>query len=152
MAQSNELIERSPVSGRDGIVSDEGDSVWLYLSDPARREIVADVWLYNKIAAPPAASLERARYQEADRPPPAVAEVLDDGAKAAVGGDFSKLRLEWAPDGEAVAVWRGVKLLGYVAAAERVGRNPALREKCFWGAPLDPVSFDQTFGFDDTRP
>jgi hypothetical protein len=55
------VSERHPDSGRTAIIADEGDSVWLYLTDPSGEGVTTDCWLMNRIPAPRYAELaERA--------------------------------------------------------------------------------------------
>jgi hypothetical protein len=56
-------------------VSDEGDSIWLYLTGPDSERPVRDFWLLNTPAA--AAEPDRTRYRESKRSPPAPASIID---------------------------------------------------------------------------
>lgn len=123
---------------RSAIVADEGESLWLYLTEPGGGEIAADCWLFNRVPSPTRDELKarRAEYAAAGQPPPAAADVVDEGALLVGALDASRVAIEWAPDGEAVAVSVDGALAGVITSAERRGYSAHLRDACPWGRPL----------------
>ena len=78
------LTQEHERSGRTAIVADEGDSVWLYLTEPHAATIAADCWLFNRIAAPSAEVLHVRLddYRARALPLPAPADTVGTGRLA----------------------------------------------------------------------
>lgn len=134
-------------SGRAAAIADEGDSVWLYLTEPGGTGIVADCWLFNRVPAPTAEELEprKAEFRARSQPPPATADVTTPQAfRAAPLGD-GEVRFVWSADGHSVAAWIAGQLAGFIAPAEPRGYSAHLLMACPWGQPLDPVRYAQLF-------
>jgi hypothetical protein len=144
------LSERHPGSGRTALIVDEGDSVWLYLTDASGNGVTADCWLMNRIPAPRYAELAETggaeRYRDAGQPPPAIAEVVAEGAFHAAPLEAARCRFTWAANGESVAAYYETVLLGFIARGEPRGFSRFLRVGSPWGEPLDLETYEKVFG------
>jgi hypothetical protein len=147
------VSERHPDSGRTAIIADEGDSVWLYLTDADGEEVTADCWLMNRIPAPRYAKLAETdgaeRYRGEGLPPPAIAEVVAEGAFRSTPLEAARCRFTWAANGESVAAYYETVLLGFIERGEPRGFSRFLRVPSPWGEPLDLERFAQLFGVAD---
>lgn len=144
------VSERHPDSGRTAIIADEGDSVWLYLTDASGEGVIADCWLMNRIPAPRYAELAETegaeRYRGEGLPPPAIAEVVADGAFRPAPLEPARCRFTWAANGESVAAHYETELLGYIARGEPRGFSRFLKVASPWGEPLDLERYSEIFG------
>jgi hypothetical protein len=144
------VTERHPDSQRMAIIADEGDSVWLYLTVASGDEVTADCWLMNRIPAPRYSDLAEnqgaERYRDVGLPPPAIAEVVGDGAFRDEPLHASRCHFTWAADGQSVAAYYGTELLGFIAWGEPRGFSKFLRVASPWGEPLDLERFVAVFG------
>ena len=131
------ISSQHELSGRAAVVAEEGESVWLYLTEPGGEPIAADCWLANRVPAPDAADIERRtdEYRERGAPPPAPRDVVTDDALLEGALDARRVRFAWSADGEAVAVWVDEALAGFIAAGEE-GYSARLRTEGPWGRPL----------------
>lgn len=144
------VTERHPESQRTAIIADEGDSVWLYLTDVSGEGVTADCWLVNRIPAPRYAELAEAegaeQYRGQGLPPPAIAEVVADGAFRDAPLEAARCRFTWAASGESVAAYYDTELLGFIVRGEPRGFSKFLRVASPWGEPLDLERFVEVFG------
>jgi hypothetical protein len=144
------VSERHPASRRTAIIADEGDSVWLYLTDAGGEGITADCWLMNRIPAPRYAELAEnegaERYRGEGLPPPAIAEVVAEGAFRSAPLEAARCRFTWAANGESVAAYYETVLLGFIARGEPRGFSRFLRVASPWGEPLDLDRYTEVFG------
>ena len=144
------VTERHPDSRRTAIIADEGDSVWLYLTDAGGEGITADCWLMNRIPAPRYAELAEndgaERYRGEGLPPPAIAEVVAEGAFRSAPLEAARCRFTWAANGESVAAYYETVLLGFIARGEPRGFSRFLRVASPWGEPLDLERYTEVFG------
>src|SRR4051812_48749844 len=104
------LGEQHPISGRRGTFEDDGTSAWLYLSDSDTPHVVADAWVYNRVAPPPVSQV--ASYRPG--PPPAAEGYAGPGALCAEPAAHG-WSLLWSADGESVAVLRDGVALALIA-------------------------------------
>ena len=134
-------------SGRRALMADEGDSVWLYLTEPGVETIHADCWLYNRVDAPSAAALKErfASYRARGLPPPAPADLVLPEALRPVHPGASEIRFVWSRDGEGVAAWERGELVGFIAPGQRRGFSRFLIGSGPWGAPLDLDLYEELF-------
>ena len=114
------VSDEHPTSKRHAIVAGEGDSVWLYLTGPGGKPILADCWLWNRSG-----------------PPPAPAEVLRPEAVPGRSNEPSTFRFQWNAEGDTVSVWSDNELLGTVLAGERRGYSAGVAIECAWGRPVE---------------
>ena len=144
------LSERHPSSRRTAIIADEGDSVWLYLTEANGEGVTSDCWLVNRVPAPRYADLAEnegaERYRAEGLPPPAIAEVVAEGAFHPAPLEAARLRFAWAANGESVAAYYEAELLGFIARGEPRGFSRFLRVPSPWGEPLDLERFVEVFG------
>ena len=144
------VSERHPDSGRTAIIADEGDSVWLYLTEASGDGVMADCWLMNRIPAPRYAELAEnegaERYRDEGLPPPAIAEVVADGAFRPTPLEAARCRFTWAANGESVAAYYGTELLGFIARGEPRGFSRFLKVASPWGEPMDLERYSEIFG------
>ena len=143
------VTERHPDSGRTAIIADEGDSVWLYLTDASGEGATADCWLMNRIPAPRYAELAEnegaERYRDVGLPPPAIAEVVAEGAFHPAPLEPSRCRFTWAANGQSVAAYYETVLLGFIARGEPRGFSRFLKVASPWGEPLDLERYAEVF-------
>jgi hypothetical protein len=128
---------------RTVIVTDEGDSVWLYLTHPDELRIAADCWLLNRAAALPGDVL-RSRFEEYRRqalPPPAPAEAVGPDSLRTGKLEASDVAVTWSHGGEAVAVWVDGQAVGFIGPGERRGHSRHLRAPGPWGEHWDETAF-----------
>ncbi len=135
-------------SGRVAAVADEGESVWLYVTERDADDIVAGCWLFNRVPAPGEDEIEAraAEYEARREPPPAPREVIGDDARLEGPLEGGRVRFVWSTDGESVAVSIDGDLAGFVARAEPDGYSTQLRVECAWGRPLDLTLYAELFG------
>jgi hypothetical protein len=139
------LSERHPVSWRWAILEDDGRSAWLYLTEPDRPDPVGDCWIYNRIPAPDPSEIAAFR----PGPPPAACGFA--GPEALVHDpEVSRMRLQWAGDGGAVALLADGRPLGFIVAGERRGSSRNLARTGPWGNTWDQARYEATFGMDET--
>ncbi len=128
------LASRSSASGRTAIVSDEGDSVWLYLSRADSQQPERDCWLFNKSSAPPAPDARS--YMSRGSPPPAPAEmVAPNGVQEPPAP--ARWSFRWSARGDAVAVAIDGLEIGAVALEAPKGFALYLAKLGPWGRPWD---------------
>jgi hypothetical protein len=137
---SGELLSREhQQSGRTAIIADEGDSVWLYLTEPHATAIAADCWLFNRIVAPSAAALQArlGEYRAQALPPPAPADTVGPRGLRELPLEPDSVALTWSATGDAVAAWVEGELVGFIGPGDRRGHSRHLLAEGPWGAPLD---------------
>jgi hypothetical protein len=137
----------NPQSDRVAIVADEGESVWLYLTEPGGEPVARDCWLINRVPAPTAESLQARREELRERqlPPPAPQEVVHGPAQLEGVLDASRVSFAWTPDGDGVGAWIDGALAGFILADEPRGRSARLRVSCPWGEPMDLARYAERF-------
>jgi hypothetical protein len=131
----------SSVSRREAQVSEEIDSVWLYLTRPNSHEVAVASWLLNTPEAPPAPGQEP--YRSRSAPPPAPAEYLLPGAAVPVP-DASRWSAMWSADGEAVGILLDGEPIGLVRSDSRRGHARLMRGgggSASWALPWDEAVF-----------
>jgi len=92
---------RSEVSGRTVVVSDEGDSVWGYLTRAGTLQPERDCWLFNTPEAP--LSPDISEYRRTRRPPPAPAAMVGPGG-VQDPPRAERWSVRWSQAGESVAI------------------------------------------------
>ena len=135
------LGEQHSVSGRRGTFQDDGTSAWLYLSEPGTGRVIADVWAYNRVPAPPLSKVGSYR----PGPPPAAEGYAGPGALCP-DPSAHRWELRWAADGESVALLRDGVALALIARAERPGYSRLLAKPGPWGAVWDEQLFREVMG------
>lgn len=129
------LADQAKASGRWAMLVDEGDSIWLLLTDPEDGRPVADVWVANTLDAPDAPDL--AHYREQGKPPPAPAGMV--GENACVRPDAPVTwALIWNEDGEGLTAYLDGEVRATLDASGGPGACTALRHSGPWGRPLEP--------------
>ena len=95
------LSFKSAISERNAIVSDEGESVWFYLTASASLRPERDCWLLNAPSAP--LEPDVASYRGSGGPPPAPATFVDpQGVRDTPGPEH--WHVQWSTDGHAAAI------------------------------------------------
>jgi len=137
-------------SRRTAIVTDEGDSVWLYLTEPSALTIVADCWLLNRVLTSSAQPMlpPFGDYRAQALPPPAPADVVGPNALRKGPLKPTDVDVTWSANGEAAAAWVDGELVGFIAPGERRGYSRHLQVRGPWGAPLDAELFRRFFTLD----
>ena len=119
MSDENLFLEhKHPASRRLAVLEDDGTSAWLYMTEPDSRKPVADAWVYNRIAAPPAEAIKSYR----GGPPPAAQGYA---SKAALCEDPSSHEWSflWSEEGESVAVVRDGQPVACIIGGSRRSRE-----------------------------
>lgn len=123
------IREQHPVSRRYAVFEDDGTSGWLYLTAPDEHRLVADAWVYNRVAPPENVKSTR------PRPPPLIARFAAEGA-VVTEPTRSVWRFRWSADGEAVALERDGTLVALIARGRKRGYSLHISAECSWGSPL----------------
>jgi hypothetical protein len=130
----------SSPSGRRAFVSDEGASVWLYLTDPDGHSIAVDCWLFNTVVAPN----DLGGFPDRDRPPPATAAFAKLGSERRTPHP-DQVTISWSADGDAACAHVDGALMGFLDARERRSQSVNLVQDGPFGAPLDRKLFAARF-------
>jgi hypothetical protein len=139
------LSEQHPDSRRWAIFEDDGQSAWLYLTEPDCTAPAGDCWIYNRIPAPDPSEIKAFR----PGPPPAARGFA--GPEALVlEPDVAHMRLLWAGDGAAVALLADGVPLGFLVAGERRGTSRHLARTGPWGNTWDQARYEAVFSTDES--
>jgi hypothetical protein len=139
------LSEQHPGSRRWAIFEDDGQSAWLYLTEPDCTAPAGDCWIYNRIPAPDFSEIETFR----PGPPPAAREFA--GPEALVlEPDLAHMRLLWAGDGAAVVLVADEKPMGFLVGGERRGTSRNLASSGPWGNTWDQARYERLFGTEES--
>ena len=133
------LSEQHPRSRRWAVVEDDGAVAWMYLTEPDSQKPAADCWLYNRVQAPAAFASQRGAA-----PVVPATHVVDSRSFEPPSAD--RVRFEWSPDGESVAVHFETDLMGFIAATERRGFSKNLSKNGPFGSPIDRALYERLFG------
>ena len=68
------LDEQHPISRRFAVLEDDGNSAWLYLTEPNGERPCADAWVYDRIAPPSREELSTPAISSSERQRPSVGE------------------------------------------------------------------------------
>ena len=137
------VTSRCPASGREAQVSEEIDSIWLYLTLPGSLKVDTAVWLLNTPAAPAEPAREPYRSQAA--PPPLPARLLLPGGICPVPG-MERWRLVWSQNGLAAAALLDEKAIGFVQAGKRRGHALFVMDGAqSWALPWDSARHETVF-------
>jgi hypothetical protein len=141
------VTEHHDRSGRTALIADEGDSIWLYLTEPGTTAIAADCWLFNRVIAPAGAVLKEQlpAYRSRRLPPPAPADVTSERGVRQGPLQALDLRLEWSREGDAVAAKEGDHVIGFIIMEQRRGFSRFLVRESPWGAPFDDELYERSF-------
>jgi len=141
MAEPLFLSSRSSASGRSAIVSDEGTSVWLYLTEVGSTKPTRDCWLLSN---PSASAHSLGFYRSRSLPPPAPITAVDSrGVVEPPSAD--RWSFLWSADGDAVAAATDGLVLGLAAMTHPRGFARYIVTSGPWGEPWDSALFDQLF-------
>ncbi|MEM6691689.1 MAG: hypothetical protein AAF664_19825 [Planctomycetota bacterium] len=116
------------VSHRLAIFEDDGTSGWLYLSAPDELKPIGDVWVHNRIEAPPVADIKN----YFGGPPPAAAGYTEDSLRCHDPEDHS-WSFAWDVTGEIVALLCDGCPIALLASFERRGWSTKLLRSGPWG-------------------
>ncbi len=142
MSDDTLASDRHPATGRQALVRDEGESVWLYLTDVDGRELVADCWLFNTIIAPDDLS---DFTSSRDRPPPATSRFTGPDARRGLPG-LAEMTLAWSADGHDVCVRMAGVPIGFIDSRRRQGYSRHLRADGPFGQRFDDLKYRELFG------
>ena len=104
-------------------------------------EIVGDVWVYNRVPAPPP---ERVAERRPD-PPPASTEVAGPDALCESPARHA-WEVRWSASGHAAALYQDGRAVAFLAAGVARGWSRRLREEGAWGSPWSVPDFVRLFG------
>jgi hypothetical protein len=122
------------------LFAEEGESVWLYLTDVDSLRPVADCWMFNTIPAPD----DLHSFKTAGGPPPATRQFVGPDAQCKLP-DAQQVHFRWSPDGHSVAAYIRDELLGFIAHGHKAGYSKHLLIGGPFGAPLDNDLFEALF-------
>lgn len=114
------------------VFEDDGTSGWLYLCDDKDRAPIADVWIHNRIIAPPRSEIEKYRGS----PPPAACGYSDDST-ICHDPDKHDWTFAWREDGNAVVIHRDGIPMAMLVASDRRGWSRNLLRNGPWGNVWD---------------
>lgn len=126
-------------SARAAILDDNGECGWLYLTNAGRSTIAADVWVYNRMAAPEPHEIQK---WSGDRPPPASTNVVDGEARYHAPHGF-RWAIEWHRGGDALVLLRNGEPWAALSAAQKRGISRHLIMASGWGEPWSAEWFDK---------
>ncbi|WP_372720655.1 hypothetical protein [Novipirellula sp.] len=126
------LESLNDASRRVAVFEDDGTSAWLYLSGPNDRKPIADVWVHNRIGAPPTSEIKRYR----GGPPPA-ASGFTDNSTICHDPDAHEWTFTWRDDGDAVALHCDGTPIAILIASNRKGWSRNLKRDGPWGNVWD---------------
>jgi hypothetical protein len=121
-------------SGRTAVVSEDEDSVWLYLTAPGSGRRERDCWLFNKPSAPPDPDMSTYRAQSAPPPAPA-SEILPGGVQEPAAPE--RWSFTWSARGDAVVVSVDGLPIGFSSMKQRRGLLRYLAQSGPWGETWD---------------
>lgn len=133
MTDASYMLEwNNDTSQRLAVLEDDGTSAWLYLTVPNNRKPIADVWVHNRIAAPPQSEIKKYR----GGPPPAASGFADD-SDVCQSPDEHEWTLDWHDNGESVILHCDGKPVAMLAASGRRGWSRNLLRDGPWGNVWD---------------
>jgi hypothetical protein len=135
------LGEKHPASGRRGTFEDDGTSAWLYLSEVNAPRVIADAWVYNRVAAP---AVSRANSYRPQPPPAAEGYAGPEGLCA--DPKVHRWSLLGSEDGHSIAVLRDGLALALIARASPRGYCRFLMRSGPWGLVWDQGLFRDIMG------
>lgn len=115
-------------SRRCAVFEDDGTSGWLYMSGVDDRKPIADVWIYNRITAPPPSDIKNYR----NGPPPAASGFTDDSTICHDPGSHA-WTFVWSDDGDGVVMHCDGEPIAMLVASDRRGWSRNLRRDGPWG-------------------
>lgn len=137
------LTSANPQSGRTAVVSEEADSVWLYLTAAGQQRPERDCWLLNTPDAPPRPVPQL--YRERQSPPPAPADFTVPGAVRPVA-DADRWAFVWSADGLSVAALLDDEPIGIASAHRPRGLARFIKPGAApWAEPWDDLFWERTF-------
>lgn len=114
------------------VFEDDGTSAWLYLSHANDRKPIADVWVYNRVEAPPTSEIKNYR----GGPPPAAIGFADDATICRSLGNFD-WTFAWYEDGRVVVLYRDGRAVAMLDASDGSGWSRYLLRDGPWGRVWD---------------
>jgi hypothetical protein len=130
------LEDQHPISRRFAVLEDDGTSAWLYLTEPGIRTPIADVWVYNRIEAPPTSAINAYR----GGPPPAAQGYASSSALCHFPA-MHQWTFTWSTDGESVAVLKDGKPVACIVSESKMGYSGELIADGPWGHPWSDEVF-----------
>lgn len=137
------FIEQHPRSKRYAILEDNGTTLWLYLTAPNQRQVVADTWVFNRVR-PLLMPEELTPFRDADQPPPILESMADD-EPICDAPEAHRWAFNWASDGEAVAIFRDDRPIAFVRSTDRRGFSRHVIRSSPWGVPWSNKIFQDVF-------
>lgn len=129
MSDKTYMLESlNDASQRVAVFEDDGTSAWLYLSKANDRKPIADVWVHNRISAPPTSEIQNYR----GGPPPAASGFADDST-ICDDPDAHDWTFTWHDGGDAVAMHRDGIPVALLISSDRKGWSRNLRREGPWG-------------------
>lgn len=142
MSDENLFLENAHrESGLLAVLDDDGTSAWLYISEADTRKPLADAWVYNRIAAPPAEAIKSYR----GGPPPAAQGYASEDALCEDPSSH-EWSFVWSSDGASVAVEKDGQPVAFIIGGQRGGYSRELVKDGPWGHPWSEELFRLTFG------
>lgn len=141
MTENLFLTEMHPVSRRWADFEDDGVSAWLYLTECNTRRVVADAWVYNRIAPPSRDEIPSFRPS----PPPVAAGFARDTALYA-SPEKHEWAFLWSADGKSVAVTKDGQPVACIIAGKKRGYSRELVKDGPWGNVWSERVFEEAFG------
>ena len=141
MSENLFLDEQHAVSRRFAVLEDDGNSAWLYLTEPNCERPCADAWVYNRIAPPSREDVASFRPS----PPPAAAGFARDTALCA-SPEKHQWAFLWSADGESVAVTKDGQAVACIIAGKKRGYSRELVKDGPWGSVWSDSVFAEAFG------
>ncbi len=134
------LEAKHETSGRLAVLEDDGNSGWLYLTEPNTRRPVADAWVYNRIPAPTVSEVKAHR----GGPPPAAIGYASDSALCESPREH-EWTIIWTADGHSVAIAKDGVPAACIVANQNPGFSRELIKDGPWGRVWSDAEFARVF-------
>ena len=126
------LQSQNDDSRRYAVFEDDDTSAWLYLTSPDERKYVADVWIHNRVPAPPGSDIKN--YYGG--PPPAAIGFADDAA-ICVAPEAHEWSFLWLDNGNMVVLHCDGRPVAMLNASDKRGWSRNLLRDGPWGKLWD---------------
>ncbi len=134
------LKEQSPISRRFCIFHDDGESGWLYVTEPEGGKYVADAFAYNRVEPIPNSKVK----EYTDGPPPICESHASMNAKIE-SPNSDQITFIWSVGGESVALLYRTVPIAMIIDAKKYGFSKGISVDGPWGHPWDQAIYNQHF-------
>lgn len=134
------LKEQNLISRRFCILDDDGESGWLYITEPDDRKYVADAFAYNRIAP-----ILQSKVKEYRDGPPPICETHASVDSQLENPNSEQFKFIWSTDGESVALLCSAEPIAMIIGAKKYGYSKGITVDGPWGHPWDQALYNKNF-------